>query len=355
MIGFIARRFAFSVLPSHRSRCIRIVFSIALSLAMLMIVISIMDYLQSSRFESIRDVRSFDAVVEGSRKDELSNLFPEASVFEYAETDALLGGRAFLIRFIDEDYDGGVRMVTGDSSRVAVPYQVYAESRYNEIAVTYLQEGKSGRTVPKTVNLVPSGVYVTRLGSEFDSTMLFMPLSGLSGNARVVTAVKGIGDEEMKRIKELYPDSVLWKEKEEALYSAFLIEKTMMYAVLSMLFVIILVSQRQNIDIFSLSKEKEMAELRILGMKKSCILISFCMSFMIIAFLGILLGFALEALLIPLTGFCLSRFVYMSAGLSMEVPSFVSYSAALLVLTLVISVLSYRKHCSKDIAEVLYG
>ena len=74
MIPYLSLRYAFSSSFKQRSRAIRAVVAIALSLIVVNVVISIMDFLQNDRFRDIRDVRSFDVVVEGRHKDELSSL-----------------------------------------------------------------------------------------------------------------------------------------------------------------------------------------------------------------------------------------------------------------------------------------
>ena len=64
-----------------------------------------------------------------------------------------------------------------------------------------------------------------------------------------------------------------WKEAESSLYAAFLVEKTMMYGVLSLLFIIIMVSMKQSVRIFVSSRRKESAELEILGLSGKRVLL----------------------------------------------------------------------------------
>ena len=106
MTLWLAMRYSFSPQGRHRSRSIRLAFTIAVSMAAVLIIISIMEFLQEGRLERIRDVRSFDTVVEGDFTDEISALYPDFEVFSYGEADALISGHAARIRFIDDDYDG---------------------------------------------------------------------------------------------------------------------------------------------------------------------------------------------------------------------------------------------------------
>ena len=100
MVLRLALRYSFSASNRHRGRVLRIVLSTAFSVAVLISVISVMDYLQGTRLRGVRDVRSFDAVVQGDVVDELSIRFPDASIFPYAEEDALVSGKAYSIRYI---------------------------------------------------------------------------------------------------------------------------------------------------------------------------------------------------------------------------------------------------------------
>ena len=83
MITYLSSRYSFSPSFKQRDRAIRAVVAFALSLVVVNVVISIMDFLQNGRFEDIREVRSFDIVVEGKHKDELTPLFPDSTIFEY--------------------------------------------------------------------------------------------------------------------------------------------------------------------------------------------------------------------------------------------------------------------------------
>ena len=90
MILSLALRYSFSPVSHHRRRSVRIMLTAALSMAIFITVISIIDYLQGERIGRIRDVRSFDIVIEGSFREDAEAMFPDADVFVYAEKEALL-------------------------------------------------------------------------------------------------------------------------------------------------------------------------------------------------------------------------------------------------------------------------
>lgn len=347
MMLSLALRYSFSRSNRHRRRAFRIVLTTALSTAVLLTVISIMNYLQGSRIERIRDVRSFDAVVEGDRRDELSIRFPSASVFLYAEEDALIGERAYTIRFIDNEYDGGIEVI-GDVSGMVVPYS-YPSS---EVSAMMLARGQSGAALPREQRFSVTGRYYSALGYEFDSTHMFLPLS-LYGGQDIFTAVKGIEDRDAKALERDGYDIRTWKESEAGLYSALMIEKTMMYLVLSLLFVVILVSLASSIRTFMAAKRGERAELEILGLGRFKINLSFIMSFLIILLSGLLLGAVLSLALMPAAE-SFMMMLGMDAELSFSVPTFLVLSFLLISISTLLAASEERKEEKMSIMEVLF-
>lgn len=158
MIPFLSSRYAFSSSYKQRDRAIRAVVAIALSLVVVNVVISIMDFLQNGRFEDIRDVRSFDIVVEGKHKEELSQYFPKSILFEYGEGEALTSDGAYNVRYISSDYDGGLNILYGDSSSLMVPYSLFRSSS-GKITTEREERGKD-RTI-KTILLFRNYVLVS--------------------------------------------------------------------------------------------------------------------------------------------------------------------------------------------------
>ncbi len=354
MIASCSFRYAFSKSGNHRSQVIRIIITLSLSLAVFTAVLSIMDYLQTSRFDDIRAVRSFDLVVDGDYKESLSAMYPEASVFTYAEGEAIIDGSAYLLRYIDSDYNGGLRYLTGDGTGMIIPYSLYRKNRRSEYSVTLLKRGRSGARLPKSITCNAGGVYSTALGSEFDSTMVFLPLSEYDGTS-LITAVIGAGDEAADELSGLGYSVRTWKESEASLYSAFIVEKAMMYSVLSLLFIIIAVSEHHSVSSFFRSKEKERAELCILGLGRSRIGAIFIMSFMIVVLIAITAALALSYCLLPLLETAVSPFIYGEIKLRMPLAGFVFFSAFSLLFTFAFSLREVISDRKKDLIEVIHG
>ncbi len=355
MILSLALGYAFPHSRALRSRSIRIMLTIALSLSVVTLVISIMNCLQSTRFSLIRDVRSFDCVVEGDRKDEIKQILPSAVVFTYGEGEALTRGGAYLVRYIDSDYDGGLNMLFGDFSALVIPYSFYRKNGRGKTQLTMLRSGRS-TVLPREAEYEQSGVYYTELGSEFDDTMLFLPLSEADPATKIRTAVKKAGSDGIRKLREKGFSVTSWKESEESLYGAFLVEKTLMYGVLSLLFIIIAVSMKSGEHVFYEARKKEFAELEILGMGRKRLRCLSLLSFMTVTLSGILLGFMLGMASIRiLEEFSHSSSVIMSLTLTLPAGGFTFFSLFMVLMTVIFTHRENVRREKTEISEVIHG
>lgn len=347
MILRLSLRYSFSGYNRHRLRSIRIAVATALSAAVLLTVISIMGYLQDTRMESIRDTRSFEAVIDGDVSAAMSSRFPSASVFPYAESDALVSGRTMTIRFIDSRYDGALD-ISGDLSGIVVPYSYPADM----VSAAMLRRGRSGAMLPQSHLYEVSGRYSSRMGYEFDSVHMFLPLS-LYGGDDVVTAVKGIDDEDAEALRRDGYSLVTWKEAEVGLYSALLIEKVLMYLVLSLLFAVILVSLRSSAASFFALKRGERAELMVLGLGRGSIAASFILSFLYVLASGLAAGAMLAVLLRPLALRVIRSFGLYGAELAFPLGTFICLSLLMAAGAAVIGIAEEKAERKADLMEVL--
>lgn len=351
MILRLALRFSFSKDFNHRGSAIRIALSLMLSLSVLMAAMSVMDYLQSGRFEGIRDSVSFDVTVSGDCRDEMKERYPDASVFVYGETEALASGSAYTLRYVDGTYDGGIMLWQGEKGGLLVPYSVFAANGYREITVTRIGRGRSGVMMPINDCVMIRGLY--RLESGINTAMLFMPLEAMDDSVPLYTAIKGVDAAEAEHLRASGFDAISWKEKEESLYGAFLIERVMMIVMLSLLFVVILVSLKQSVDTEIRGKEKELMELEALGLTRSRVFLSALLSSFIVLLLGIIGGFVLSHILLEAAASFLMRFFLSSAELRMQYPLFFIFSCLMLFFAFIFTLSSLGKLWKKDIMEVL--
>lgn len=277
MILRIVSRYLLSTAGHNRQRVMRIFIGLCLSTAVLLSVISIMDYLQNSRFSTIKQVRSFPVTVE-TDQDGLARLEEEYgseyTLFGYKEGEGLLssGSSSYgtLIRYIGSDYDGGLYTsgsLTEDG--ILVPYlQVRSGVISGNVALTTLESGRTVRLVPRRREYTVSGFFSTYLGSEFDSQMVFLPLSAAEDISTYTVAFLADDDEIASLSMELSSagyEVTLWSEREDSLYSAMLMEKLVMEILLSSLFVILLVQIVQNASSLAAAKRRESAALYLMG------------------------------------------------------------------------------------------
>ena len=352
MIQFLFLRYSFSRTAHHRARALRIVIATALSLAVLMVTMSVMEYLQDGRFARIRDVSSFDIVLSGDHTGEMRERFPDAAVFSYGESEALGNGSAYKVRFIGRDYDGGLSVGIGKEGGLLVPYTLYGRTS-GYMTLTMMGEGRSGRMLPRTVTFPVSGAFFTDLGTSFDSTMLFLPDTMMVEGTPVFTAIKGVDAAVLGELEDEGYSGVSWKEQEAGLYSAFTAENVMMYMVLSLLFVVILVSAKGSARVFFAAREKERAELLILGLGRRRTNAVFLLAFCTVMLVGILLGLIVSHIALPAGERFLFSFVGVDAALSVPYPSFFIFSLLLLAFTVLFALREEAALGRRELSEVM--
>lgn len=354
MIFFLSLRYAFTSSKALRARTVRIAFTVALSLVVVITVISIMDFLQNSQFSSIRDIRSFDCVIEGDVKDEISSLVSSPDIFVYGEGEAITNSGAYLVRYIDSSYKGGINYYFGDSSSLLVPLSFYRENGKNKATLYILKTGEKTRLLSALTYDI-SGIYYTALGADFDDTMLFLPLSDADESVARKTAIKGLSESERARLIDAGYTLISWKDAESGLYGAFMLEKALMYAVLSMLFIIIAVSTKSSVALFFSSRVKEMAELEILGFGRKEIKWTAVLSFLIVILIGIVSSLVLgKCTLLLIEKITSSSSLFLPLDLSMPFGGYIFFSLFMIVITLIFALMENRKREKKDIIEVIY-
>ena len=355
MILLLASRYAFPHSKALRSRSVRIMLTVMLSLTVVTVVISVMNFLQGSRFDSIRDVRSFDCTVEGDCSDEISALLPDAVVFTYGDGEAITESGSYLVRYIDSSYEGGLEFYMGDTSTLAVPYTFYRRNGWKSVTLSTLKSGKKVTSL-KSTDYEISGIYYTALGSEFDDTMLFLPLEDADENVILKTAVKGADDEDIALLENAGYTVTRWQDAESSLYGAFLVEKALMYALLSLLFIIIAVSTKSSVALFSSSREREMAELEILGLEKRKVRVVSFLSFLIVIALGIVLALAVGTVVLhALESFSRNSDKIVSMTLTLPLGGFLFFSLFMVLVTVVSSMRENRKREKRELYEVIHA
>lgn len=344
------RRYSFSRYNRHFASSLKIAISFSLSMAVLMVILSVMQMLQTSRFDAIRDVKSFDITIKGASLDEVKALYPDASVFRYKEGYALIDGNAYCVRYIDEEYDGGVDILFGTPDRMLIPYGLYMRMKSPSLDFSTISR-EAGRSVPISRKVEPSGVYTTSLPS-FDSYYVFMPYDSAPAGCVEFVAVKGC--EEAGMLEERGIGFETWKERERTLYSAFALESFLMFLVLLILLLIVYVEILGEARVFLRNKRKERLELKILGMAEWRIDLIFISSFLLILVFGLVLSVFLQELGARSFSYIMHSSFALYKDVHIDYSLFFLISIVFLSLTAITVYILLRRNEGKSIMEELH-
>ena len=346
-------RYSFSRYNRHRSRSIRVVVLLTISIVIFMTIISSMDALQKKRFDGIKATRSFDIIVHDGNESDIQNVYPDAKVFSYKEEMALISSHAMYIRYIDPaTYGGDIEFLSGDASTIAIPYTMYGANGWNDVTVASFSHDK-GRRIPTNNTIKLSGVYFSSAPGDFDRFYVLSDLKNAPEDLETIVAVMGTDD--TRPLEKLCPEKEYetWKETESTLYSSFVLERTMMAIVISVLFLVVLLSLNQQIRAFLQNKRKERAELRILGLSECKVNIIFILSFLILVFISLLLGAVLSSATIAIAGRFLSSSYHTVFQPVFNWNSFLFVALIMIAGTVLIAFLRLGKERKLELLEVI--
>ena len=353
MIFKSSLRYSFSKYNRHRSRSIRVVILLTLSIVIFMTIISSMDALQSRRFDGIKANKSFDIIIHDGNEEDIAKAYPDCKVFSYKEEMALISSHAMYIRYMDPDtYGGDIEFLSGDASSIAIPYSMYGANGWKDLTVASFSHD-SGRRIP-TNNVIPlSGVYFSSAPGDFDRFYVLSDLENAPEDLETIVAVRGSDD--TKPLERLYPEGSYetWKETESTLYSSFVLERTMMSVVVSVLFLVVLLSLDQQIRAFLQNKRKERAEFRILGLSEGKVNLMFTLSFLILVFISLVFGAVLSFATIEIAGRFLSSNYRTVFNPTFDWIAFGTVSAIMVLGTILIALLRLRKERRLELLEVM--
>ncbi len=349
MFRLLLSRYLFSHDSRHRGRNIRILVGLVFSMLVLSTVLAVMDYMQEGRFEDLKRVRSFPVVIEGGEEnyEELKSEFDSlAIVFAYRTGDGLLrtekGTTPVEIRYIDDDYEGGVSHNGDVEDGILLPVSLFFDNnRKQSISLSRLEKGNKIRNTVREREYKVDGIYRTALGHSFDDMMVFMSLKDAPEDAlwHLAFIPYALSEEKLAQIlKERNCGRVvLWKDAEESLYGAMLLEKIVMTVLLSSLFLIVLVEIHRDAVIFASSRRRELGALYLMGTGRRRIVAVFASIGSLLALLGGLLGVLLSAVLLKILPNIMGGLF--GAVLYLDVDSL----AIILVLVVLVSTILYAR------------
>ena len=319
-----AFRYAFSKTRGHRVTSIMILVGIAIGLIALLVISAVMNGLQNAQMDQLRNLESFDLIVKSDslNTEDIRSLNGVDQAFRFIETNALIvdetseNSQSIRIRAFDGDifeaqrFAKSLTLIPGNKDNMAgLLFSYTTRSRIgisysDSIKMTFLRRGKTATIVPYSSHLPVSGFFSSKM-SEFSSSTAFMDYSILSGiigteESKIAVYVSGNQKAVVQSIRNLDPDAdiITWQEYNKALYSALMLEKTLMYVFLAFMFLIICVNLKNSTRRLLSNKQKEGAMLRALGCSRRSVNAIFLGQGLVISVLGEILGVILGKILI---------------------------------------------------------
>ncbi|MBO6048594.1 MAG: ABC transporter permease [Spirochaetales bacterium] len=319
-----AFRYAFSKTRGHRVTSIMILVGIAIGLIALLVISAVMNGLQNAQMDQLRNLESFDLIVRSDslKVEDIRSLNGVDQAFRFIETNALIvdetseNSQSIRIRAFDGDifeaqrFAKSLTVISGSKDNMAgLLFSYTTRSRIgisysDSIKMTFLRRGKTATIVPYSSHLPVSGFFSSKM-SEFSSSTAFMDYSILSGiigteDSKIAVYVSGNQKTVVQSIRNLDPDAdiITWQEYNKALYSALMLEKTLMYVFLAFMFLIICVNLKNSTRRLLSNKQKEGAMLRALGCSRRSVNAIFLGQGLVISVLGEILGVILGKILI---------------------------------------------------------
>ena len=314
MFGFkTSFRYAFSRTRGQRTTSIMIMVGIAVGLVALLVISAVMNGLQNAQMDQLRNLESFDLIVDSDTltPGRIGEIDGVDLAFRFLETNVLIVDKtsetstSARIRAYDTDIYEGDRMsqslylLSGNTPSgtdgIFISYSMAMSlglRSYDDLKVTFLKPGKTATIVPSTTDMAISGYFSSRM-TEFSSSTAFMDYGVLSSiigedGARTGIYISGNQNKVVRQIMELDPDAVVitWQQYNNALYSALMLEKTLMYVFLAFMFLIICVNLKNSTRRLLSNKQKEGAMLRAIGCSRRKVNAIFLGQGMVICLLG---------------------------------------------------------------------
>ena len=302
-----------------------IMVGIAVGLVALLVISAVMNGLQNAQMDQLRNLESFDLIVESDTltAGQLESIEGVDMAFRFLETNVLIVDKtsetstSARIRAYDGDVYNSKRMseslfILSNENPVGSDglFISYTMTRnlgimsYDDIKVTFLKPGRTATIVPYTSDMAITGYFSSRM-TEFSSSTAFMDFNLLSSvigdeRARIGIYVGGNQNKVVKAIEALDPDAevITWQQYNNALYSALMLEKTLMYVFLAFMFLIICVNLKNSTRRLLANKQKEGAMLRAIGCSRRKVNAIFLGQGMVICLLGEVAGVVLGKIVI---------------------------------------------------------
>lgn len=325
----LAWRYAFSTSNRHRSATLVIMFGIAVGMLAIISMLSLMNSLQTDLLDQVKSIESFHLQITFSPSDseasieeitqKLQNIAHVQQVFPHVNTQVMVQHQradqssTARLRIIDSsvwesDNPFSERMFLWDG-RPPQPLEIAISPHMakklgahigDTLRITVLGAGKTAVLAPSTITMTISSLFQSGL-PEFDTSTIIAdidPLMTTIGPKRVVYGLYlepnyiNKSQEVVQAIATQFPHSTIrtWQQVNSAFYSALTLEKVMMYIFLFFMFFILAVNMKNASSRLLFVKQRELAILRALGLRKESTVKIFLSQALIITLLGEILG-----------------------------------------------------------------
>ena len=309
-------RYAFSKTRGQRTTSIVIMVGIAVGLVALLVISAVMNGLQNAQMDQLRNLESFDLIVSSEKlsADDVKFIDGVDTAFRFLETNVLVVDKtsetsiSARVRAYDSYAYQTARMSESLFMSSVVPSSFegllmsFTMTRSlnlrssDDIKVTFLKPGRTATIVPYTATMGIGGYFSSKM-TEFSSSTAFMDYESLASiigedTVKVGVYVSGNQNKVVEEIMARDPEAqvITWQEYNKALYSALMLEKTLMYVFLAFMFLIICVNLKNSTRRLLSNKQKEGAMLRAIGCSRTFVNSVFLGQGIVICLLGELIG-----------------------------------------------------------------
>ncbi len=322
-------RYTFSKKNRHRRMSVLIMISLAIGLAALIIIMSVMNSLQDEVLDQLRSVDTFHIEIDGiDSSDEsvvsaLSEIDGVDTVYPFIQTRAVISSavnsasvevKAVTESFLSDSNPFSQRVMMDASSLAGaadgalIGFQLVNRLSLkigDPVTFTYLAKGKTLALRVQENELPMAGIFSTPL-REVNTGTVIIPLSfltddnndtvsyGLYLDKHYISHERSVVDD----IQGLFPEADIhtWQNLHGPFYSALMLEKVIMYVFLFFMFFIISYHLRNSTLRLYQSKQREIAILRSIGVSKKEVRRLFTRTAMLLTVLGMIGGLGIGIL-----------------------------------------------------------
>ncbi|MFA6934320.1 MAG: FtsX-like permease family protein [Sphaerochaetaceae bacterium] len=320
----LALRYSFSRTRHQRGAAWMTIAGLCVALMALVLVIGVMNGLQSSQLRTARNLKSFDLIIQGEGLDEQDFRLIKGvdKAYEFCSAGAMIASSSQSLSldvraFKDESYFEDPRVMEDlvlayrESDELFALSQsiAYKSLRLNlgsQVSLTVLRAGAKMTLVPYTMSLEYSSAFASS-SADFNSTAAFMDWERLrpltdQGTSSIGIFLEKDKDQEsvIQSVRQAYPEARItpWQEANALVYSAMMLEKSITFIFLLFILLIIALSLKKSTARLIEAKRKETAIMLAFGLRKSQCIMAYVISGSIIAFIGTSLGLGISLLLV---------------------------------------------------------